>query len=304
MIFSALTQIIHTTTSIRLTIILLCFLSWIGTASAESETDGSRPFATYSRIEVEEDAHIVDFPILSVSEGELSDFGLSVIYNGKHVEILGITTPVPETRLAYDFTDNMVHFDWKRPSAVTISKGDTLAILHIYLKHKPTNHLSRYFRLYSDERHVKHPDNYLEEWQVALPKIGLYYYETAEESEETYEETVDQQPQTAHFHHETTLKQQGGRASDVKIMSVIPNPMKSWADITYSVYQDCIVSLKLYTLLGEEVATLVSERRSAGLYRHNITPPGFSAGIYVLRLSTVRGNTMESDIMKVVVHNN
>ena len=80
--------------------------------------------------------------------------------------------------------------------------------------------------------------------------------------------------------------------------------MKSWADITYSVYQDCIVSLKLYTLLGEEVATLVNDRRSAGLYRHNITPPGFAAGIYVLRLATVHDNTMESDIVKVVVHNN
>ena len=108
----------------------------MGTASAESESesDGSRPFATYSRIEVEEDARIVDFPVLSISEGELSDFGLSVVYNGKQVEILGITTPIAETRLAYDFTEKTLHFDWKRPSAVTISKGDTLAILHIYLK--------------------------------------------------------------------------------------------------------------------------------------------------------------------------
>ncbi len=272
----------------------------MGTASAESESDGSRPFATYSRIEVEEDARIVDFPVLSISEGELSDFGLSVVYNGKQVEILGITTPIAETRLAYDFTEKTLHFDWKRPSAVTISKGDTLAILHIYLKHKPTNYLSRYFRIDSNGQHIKHPDKYLEEWQVALPQIGLYYYET-DDSEDAYAEPIGQ-PQEVD-HRETALKQQGGRASDVKIMSVIPNPMKSWADITYSVEKDCIVSLKLYTLLGEEVETLVNARRNAGLYRHHITPP-ISAGVYVLRLSTVHGNIMASDIMKVVVYNN
>lgn len=299
LIFNVLIGIIHTKRPIRLTITLLCLLSWIGIASAES--DGLRPFATYGRIELEEDARIVDFPVLSISEGDLSDFCLEVGYNGKQVEILGITTPVEETRLAYDFTDKTLHFDWTRTSAIAIGKGDTLAILHVFLKHKPTNNIDRYFRIYSDSQHAKHPDKYLEEWQVALPKIGLYYYETDEDLED-YVEPVAQLQDFAD-NREIALKQQGGRASDVKIMSVIPNPMKSWADITYSVYQDCIVSLKLYTLLGEEVATIVNARRSAGLYRHNITPPA-SAGVYVLRLSTVRGNTMDSDIMKVVVHNN
>lgn len=299
LIFNVLIRIIHIKRLIRLTITLLCLLSWIGIASAES--DGLRPFATYGRIELEEDARIVDFPVLSISEGDLSDFCLEVGYNGKQVEILGITTPVEETRLAYDFTDKTLHFDWTRTSAIAIGKGDTLAILHVFLKHKPTNNIDRYFRIYSDGQHAKHPDKYLEEWQVALPKIGLYYYETDEDLED-YVEPVAQLQDFAD-NREIALKQQGGRASDVKIMSVIPNPMKSWADITYSVYQDCIVSLKLYTLLGEEVATIVNARRSAGLYRHNITPPA-SAGVYVLRLSTVRGNTMDSDIMKVVVHNN
>ena len=270
---------------------------------SDAKYDHMRRFAVYNHIEVDEDAHIVDFPILSISEGELSDFGLGVAYNGKHVEILGVTTPVAETRLAYDFNEETLHFYWERSSTVTISKGDTLAILRVYLKHKPTGQLGRYFHIDSDE-HAQRPEKYLENWQVALPKVALYYYETAEDSEESNEETtVDQQPANA-YNPEIALKQQGGKASTVEIMSVIPNPMKSWADITYSVYQDCIVSLKLYTLLGEEVATLVNDRRSAGLYRHNITPPGFAAGIYVLRLATVHDNTMESDIVKVVVHNN
>lgn len=300
LIFNVLIGIIHTKRPIRLTITLLCLLSWIGAASAES--DGLRPFATYGRIELEEDARIVDFPVLSISEGDLSDFCLEVGYNGKQVEILGITTPVAETRLAYDFTDKTLHFDWTRTSAIAIGKGDTLAILHVFLKHKPTNNIDRYFRIYSDGQHVKHPDKYLEEWQVALPKIGLYYYETDEEEDAT-EGMIAPLPQNADSDREIALKEQGGRTSEVRIMSVIPNPMKTWADITYAVEHDCVVSLKLYSLMGEEVATIVNARRNAGLYRHNITPPA-SAGVYVLRLSTVRGNTMDSDIMKVIVHNN
>ncbi|MDE6514569.1 MAG: T9SS type A sorting domain-containing protein [Bacteroidales bacterium] len=321
MIFSALIRIIHIKTFIRLTITLLCFLSWVGAASAESKSktdsestsesasddvkhDGLQPFETYGRIELEEDIRIVDYPILSVSEGEMARFGLSVAYSEKQVEILGITTPVAKARLTYGFSDGTLHFNWKRPSPLAVSKGDTLAILRIYLKHSPTSHLDRYFRISTEGQEAVPVDTQNEEdWHIALPEVDVYYYETFEDAEEVAEETAGQRLASSHYNHETRLRQQGGRASTVEIVSVIPNPMKSWADITYSVQQDCIVSLKLYTLLGEEVATLVNDRRSAGLYRHNITPPGFAAGMYVLRLSTTHDNVTESDIMKVVVHN-
>ena len=323
--FSTLIQITHTRAFTRLIITLLCFLSWVGTVSAESKSktdseststltsvstsedikhDGLQPFETYGRIELEEDIRIVDYPILSVSEGEMAHFDLSVAYCEKQVEILGITTPVPKARLAYGFSDGTLHFNWKRPSPIAVSKGDTLAILRIYLKHNPIHHLDRYFRISTEEAEAAPADKPTEEdWHIALPEVDLYYYETPEDEEDAPEETASQRLAKSHYNHETRLRQQGGKASAVEILAVIPNPMKSWADITYSVQQDCIVSLKLYTLLGEEVATLVNDRRSAGLYRHNITPPGFAAGMYVLRLSTVHDNVMESDIMKVVVHN-
>ncbi|MDE5743441.1 MAG: T9SS type A sorting domain-containing protein [Bacteroidales bacterium] len=272
--------------------------------SDDIKHDGLQPFETYGRIELEEDIRIVDYPILSVSEGEMAHFGLSVAYSEKQVEILGITTPVAKARLTYGFSDGTLHFNWKRPSPLAVSKGDTLAILRIYLKHNPTSHLDRYFRISTEGQEAAPVDTQNEEdWHIALPEVDLYYYELPEDAEELPEETAGQRLASSHYNHETRLRQQGGRASTVEIMSVIPNPMKSWADITYSVQQDCIVSLKLYTLLGEEVATLVNDRRCAGLYRHNITPPGFAAGMYVLRLSTTHDNVTESDIMKVVVHN-
>lgn len=301
-LFKVLIQIKHIRLAFRLSVALFALpLLPTGIAvssepvSTTAKPDVLRRFDTYSHIELEEDIRIVDYPILSVEEGKMMDFGLSVAYNQKHVEILGITTPVEKARLNYAFSNGKLHFNWKRPDFLTIAKGDTLAILHIYLKHNPNSHLDHYFRISPEEA---------DEWRIALPEVELFYYETEEEEEVPEEEIPMEQPSPYNYNREIALRQQGGKASGVEIMSVIPNPMKTWADVTYSVHQDCMVSLKLYTLLGEEVATLVNDQRSEGLYRHNITPPGFSAGIYVLRLSTVHGNTMESDFMKVVVHNN
>ena len=321
LIFGILIKIFTHKNLIRLTITLLCLLLWTGTVSAESKSktesesvsvsesadakhDGLRPFETYGLIELEDDIRIIDYPILSVSEGDMADFGLSVAYNEKRIEILGITTPVADASLTYGFSDGKLHFDWQRLSPLTVSKGDTLAMLRIYLKRPSINRLERCFRIYPDDETSDGSNKQVEkDWHIAIPETTLFYYEVTEEEEAEEDLVTTDAAQDRLSHHETALRQQGGKANCVEIMSVIPNPMKSWADITYSVRQDCVVSLKLYTLLGEEVATLVNGQRSAGLYRHNITPPGFAAGVYVLRLSTVHDNIAESDIMKVVVHN-
>jgi len=46
------------------------------------------------------------------------------------------------------------------------------------------------------------------------------------------------------------------------------------------------VSLKIFNILGEEVATLVSERLSAGSYTYQWSRPnGIASGVYLYRLS-------------------
>jgi flagellar hook assembly protein FlgD len=45
-----------------------------------------------------------------------------------------------------------------------------------------------------------------------------------------------------------------------------PNPYNATTTILYSCGQDGFVSLKVYNILGQEVATLVGEHKSAGSY--------------------------------------
>jgi hypothetical protein len=75
-----------------------------------------------------------------------------------------------------------------------------------------------------------------------------------------------------------------------------PNPFNSLTRINYSIIENGIVSLKVYDVLGNEVAVLVYEEKSAGNYEIDFSAIGRSAnggnaytltsGVYFYRLST------------------
>ena len=44
------------------------------------------------------------------------------------------------------------------------------------------------------------------------------------------------------------------------------------------------VSLKVYNILGQEVRTLVNERKEAGRYRFAFDAEGLTSGVYVYRI--------------------
>lgn len=64
-----------------------------------------------------------------------------------------------------------------------------------------------------------------------------------------------------------------------------PNPFNPVTSIQYSVAGDQLVSLKVYDLLGREVATLVNERQPAGHYRVTFDARNLGSGIYFYKLS-------------------
>ncbi|MEJ2635549.1 MAG: T9SS type A sorting domain-containing protein, partial [Calditrichia bacterium] len=47
-----------------------------------------------------------------------------------------------------------------------------------------------------------------------------------------------------------------------------------------------LVTLKIYNVLGEEVATLVSERLGAGKYKYEWDGGGLASGVYLYRIET------------------
>jgi hypothetical protein len=63
-----------------------------------------------------------------------------------------------------------------------------------------------------------------------------------------------------------------------------PNPFNAGTFIKYEIPRAGLVELKVYNLLGNEVATLVKARQLAGAYRVQFAPRNLPSGIYFYQL--------------------
>jgi len=62
-----------------------------------------------------------------------------------------------------------------------------------------------------------------------------------------------------------------------------PNPFNPNTNITYSIPESEIVSLIIFNSLGEEVSTLVNEKKTAGSYNVQFNATGLPSGVYFYR---------------------
>jgi len=63
-----------------------------------------------------------------------------------------------------------------------------------------------------------------------------------------------------------------------------PNPFNPVTSIQYSVSSDRFVSLKVYDINGREVATLVNQRKHAGLHHVEFEAKGLPSGVYFYKM--------------------
>jgi len=63
-----------------------------------------------------------------------------------------------------------------------------------------------------------------------------------------------------------------------------PNPFNPSTTIRYGLTQQMLVTLKIYNILGQEVAALVNEEKPAGSYEVNFNASRLSSGVYFYRL--------------------
>jgi len=64
-----------------------------------------------------------------------------------------------------------------------------------------------------------------------------------------------------------------------------PNPFNPSTIISYQIPQNSFVTLKVYNILGKEVATLVNEQQIAGNYNFNFKANNLASGIYIYKLT-------------------
>jgi len=74
-----------------------------------------------------------------------------------------------------------------------------------------------------------------------------------------------------------------------------PNPFNPSTTIQFRIPNSSFVNLKVYDILGNEVATLVNEEKSTGSYEVNFNSKGLSSGIYFYTISA--GNFIETKKM-------
>lgn len=66
--------------------------------------------------------------------------------------------------------------------------------------------------------------------------------------------------------------------------NIYPNPFNPSTTIKYQIPEDGIVSIKIYDVLGKEIATLVNEEKEAGNYEVSFNGSDLASGIYIYRI--------------------
>ena len=73
---------------------------------------------------------------------------------------------------------------------------------------------------------------------------------------------------------------------DYYLQQNYPNPFNPTTTIKFSISQSDFVTLKIYNILGKEVATLVSEKLNSGKYNYNWNAGNLASGIYIYILKS------------------
>jgi hypothetical protein len=85
---------------------------------------------------------------------------------------------------------------------------------------------------------------------------------------------------------------------EFKLEQNFPNPFNPTTKIQYQLPQDAKVTLKVYDILGSEVATLVNEEQEAGYKEIQFNGSNIASGMYVYRLQA--SNYISTKKMMVV----
>ncbi len=125
---------------------------------------------------------------------------------------------------------------------------------------------------YLEQQNVPHIYNLVNgadhEWKVW--KYGLYHF-----SQLIFKQTA------------TTIKEKE-IARSYHMSQSYPNPFNPVTKINYTLPQAVFVTIKVYNLLGEVIATLVDEEKPVGKYEVTFNGSNLSSGIYIYKMQAGR----------------
>ncbi len=97
---------------------------------------------------------------------------------------------------------------------------------------------------------------------------------------------VNNVPRFIHITLPSSVEEQQNLPINFSLSQNYPNPFNPTTTITYSIPQAVFVILKVYDLLGREVATIVNEEKQPGKYEVRFDGINLPSGIYFYRLQS------------------
>jgi hypothetical protein len=94
------------------------------------------------------------------------------------------------------------------------------------------------------------------------------------------------------------VKEKGLPALTYKLSQNYPNPFNPSTKITFSIPEEGLVSLKVFNILGEEVAALLNEQMKTGVYEVDFNAANLSSGIYFY---TIKANSFTSTKKMILI---
>jgi hypothetical protein len=73
---------------------------------------------------------------------------------------------------------------------------------------------------------------------------------------------------------------------EIQLTQNYPNPFNPNTNFIYKLEKEALVSIKIFNMLGEEVATLVNEIKAAGTYETKWNASTFSSGVYFCKMQS------------------
>ncbi len=101
----------------------------------------------------------------------------------------------------------------------------------------------------------------------------------------------------------TSVKEiESSHSEETYLLNNYPNPFNPVTKIVYKVANYGFVSLKVYNILGKEVATFVNEEKSPGRYEVLFDASDFSTGVYIYSLFLWTSNSKAIRINKKMLY--
>jgi hypothetical protein len=84
---------------------------------------------------------------------------------------------------------------------------------------------------------------------------------------------------------------------EYKLSQNYPNPFNPATTIRYSIPKQQKVTLKLYNVLGQEVATLINRVQKAGHYQLNYNAKDLASGVYIYTIKAGEFNSSKKMLL-------